>query len=138
MSVCSSPAIPSQCQVLMTTALGIATCSVKAWDMIDVSLGSLNFNQPTSSTATYRVPSLLRTKRFDRCARTSLKESISMRIFFRGTIPTTGWTNTGCAPILTSRRSAPARQCLCISLLLITPHKPGSRVAVQSFPSHGT
>ena len=127
MCVCSSPAILSQCQALMTTALGIVTYLVKAWDMTDALLGSLNSSRPTSSTATYRVLSLLQTKRFDICARTSRKENISMQIFFRGTIPTTEWTNTGYAPTPTSRQSTPARQCLCISF--VTNHSAQARIA---------
>ena len=109
-SVCSSPAILLLWQALMITALEIATCSVKVWDMIGASLGLLNFNRLISSTATYRVPSLLRTERFGRCARILLKGSGSMQIFFRGTIPTTGWTNTGCAPTLTSKTLPPAKK----------------------------
>ena len=48
--------ILSQCRVLTITALGIVTCSVREWVMIDALLGLLNFNRPISSTATCSVP----------------------------------------------------------------------------------
>ena len=112
----------------MITVLGIAICSVKTWDMIDASLGSLNSNRPISSTAMYRVPSLLRTRRFGRCAQTSLKGNVSMPISFRGTIPTTGWTNTGYAPILTSKTS-PLGERTATLRLHVTNHSAQARIA---------